>query len=134
MELWQRLLALLRMQPIPGRRFFELDEPLQSALAERADRDQLSVEQVQSDLLTAGLAGLQARDVLACAWERLSPREQEVTALTCLGYTNRQIAARLGISPETVKSHTRNLLAKFGARTKEELRAHLSDWDFSTWE
>jgi DNA-binding CsgD family transcriptional regulator len=28
-------------------------------------------------------------------WQLLSPREQEVTALPCQGYTNRQMAARL---------------------------------------
>jgi DNA-binding CsgD family transcriptional regulator len=27
-------------------------------------------------------------------WQKLSLREQDVTALTCLGYTNRQIAAK----------------------------------------
>jgi DNA-binding CsgD family transcriptional regulator len=133
MELWQRLLAILRMQPVPGQRFFELDEPLQSALAARADRDQLPVEQIQADLLAAGLAHLQTRDALARVWERLSPREQEVAAMTCLGYTNRQMAARMGISEETVKTHVRNALVKFDLHGKAELRMALAQWDFSGW-
>ena len=67
-------------------------------------------------------------------WRMLSPREQQVAALICLNYTGRQIAARLKISPETVKTHTRNLLNKFGLRTRTELRQVLADWDFSAWE
>ncbi len=57
-----------------------------------------------------------------------------MAALLCLNYTNRQVAARLGLSPETVKTHTRNLLAKFQLRTRAELRRALADWDFSAWE
>ena len=64
----------------------------------------------------------------------LTPREQDVAALACLGYTNRQIAARLGISPDTVKTHVRNLLHKFELHSKDELRSLLQDWDFSAWE
>jgi DNA-binding CsgD family transcriptional regulator len=66
-------------------------------------------------------------------WYSLSPREQQVAALICLNYTSRQIAARLRISPETVKTHTRNLLSKFDLRTRVELRELLADWDFSAW-
>jgi hypothetical protein len=59
MELWDRLPALLRMEPSSGPRYFELDEPLQNALVERADLDQCPEEQIQTDLLAAGLAQLQ---------------------------------------------------------------------------
>jgi DNA-binding CsgD family transcriptional regulator len=133
MELWQRLLAILRMQPVPGRRFFELDEPLQSALAERADQEQLPVEQIQADLLAAGLANLQTSDGLKRAWGRLSPREQEVTALTCLSYTNRQMAARMCLSPATVKGYVRQVMIKFNLHGKDELRLLLAGWDFNDW-
>ena len=66
-------------------------------------------------------------------WEGLSPREQEVVALACLGRTNRQIAARLYLSPETIKTHMRHAQRKFGVANKSELRALLVDWDFSGW-
>ena len=55
-------------------------------------------------------------------------------ALVCLGYTNRQIAARLVISVETVKSHIRNILYKFNLHSKRELGLLLGDWDFSAWD
>ena len=67
-------------------------------------------------------------------WQSLSPREQDVAALACLGYTNRQIGAFLSISPETVKTHLRNALVKFNLRTRSELHMLLKDWDFSAWD
>jgi DNA-binding CsgD family transcriptional regulator len=134
MKLWQRLLALFRMmRPRPERRYFELDAPLQAALQERAGREQRPLEQFQAELLAAGLANLQTSDELKRCWERLSGREQEVTALTCLGYTNRQMAARMGVSPDTVKGYMRQVLIKFHAHSKQELRLSLAQWDFSAW-
>jgi DNA-binding CsgD family transcriptional regulator len=56
-----------------------------------------------------------------------------VTALTCLHYTNRQMAGRIHISSETVKTHIVNILVKFHLHSKAELRQALSDWDFSNW-
>jgi DNA-binding CsgD family transcriptional regulator len=43
-------------------------------------------------------------------WETLNPREREVSALICLGYTNRQAAARMSVTAATVKIHVRNVL------------------------
>ena len=57
----------------------------------------------------------------------LSPREQQVTLLTLQGLTNRQIATMLVISPETVKTHVRHALEKFGLHSKDELRLLLID-------
>jgi DNA-binding NarL/FixJ family response regulator len=56
-----------------------------------------------------------------------------VSALTCLKFTNAEIAEYLTISPETVKTHIRNVLSKFNLHSKNELRQNLSDWDFSAW-
>jgi DNA-binding CsgD family transcriptional regulator len=67
-------------------------------------------------------------------WIRLSPREQDVTALTCLRYTNAQIAARLGLSVETVKTYLNNALNKLNFQTKADLRVFFAAWDFSEWE
>ncbi len=56
---------------------------------------------------------------------RLTPREREVARLAAAGYTNRQIAQALVISPETVKVHVRNILRKFDVHSKSRLRAIL---------
>ena len=67
-------------------------------------------------------------------WLRLSPRERDVTAFTCLRYTNRQMAARLGISVETVRTYIVNVLHKLGLETKADLRVFFVGWDFNEWE
>lgn len=43
---------------------------------------------------------------------RLTPREREVLQLVAEGYTNRQIACMLGLSPKTVDTHRSNLMRK----------------------
>lgn len=48
-------------------------------------------------------------------WEKLSYREQQVAALAAQNFTNRMIAGRLGISPETTKTHMGHILKKIRA-------------------
>ena len=50
----------------------------------------------------------------------LSPREREVLALLARGLTGEQIAGRLVLSPETVRTHIRNAREKLGASTRVE--------------
>lgn len=54
---------------------------------------------------------------MKCCNEILTPREIEVLQLIALDHTSKQLAAQLFISPETVKSHRRNLIRKLGVRT-----------------
>jgi PAS domain S-box-containing protein len=53
----------------------------------------------------------------------LTPREREILHLVALGHSSPQIAAELVISPETVRTHVRNAMAKLGARTRAQLVA-----------
>ena len=50
----------------------------------------------------------------------LSEREREVLDLIAAGSTNREIAARLFLSPHTVKEHTSALYRKLQARNRAE--------------
>jgi DNA-binding NarL/FixJ family response regulator len=47
--------------------------------------------------------------------ETLTERELEVLQLLAFGYTNRDIGARLYISPDTVKTHLEHIYQKLGA-------------------
>jgi DNA-binding NarL/FixJ family response regulator len=67
-------------------------------------------------------------------WLALSAREQEVVALTCLGYKNQQIAFRLWLSITTVKSYIQNVCYKLNVHSKTEIRLAFVHWDFSEWE
>jgi DNA-binding CsgD family transcriptional regulator len=48
----------------------------------------------------------------------LSPREWQVLWAVACGWTNRQMAAKLGISHETVKNHLTRIMAKLGAHDR----------------
>ncbi len=68
---------------------------------------------------------------LQACWEQLTPRQQEVAALICLGYTNPQIAGMLFISSNTVHTHSRSIQRVFQVAGKTGLRVLLANWDFS---
>jgi DNA-binding NarL/FixJ family response regulator len=48
----------------------------------------------------------------------LTPREIDVLRLIAGGNANKEIAARLSITEETVKGHIKNILAKLGANDR----------------
>jgi predicted ATPase/DNA-binding NarL/FixJ family response regulator len=56
-------------------------------------------------------------------WSSLTPTESEVVALLATGLRNPEIAGRLCISPETVKTHVRNVFGKLGVSNRTELAA-----------
>ena len=114
-------------------RLFQFDASLLELLRQLAEREQRSEDEVAADLLEAALAQRGANEARIQVWESLSPREQQVVALACLGRTNRQIAAQLYLSPETIKTHMRRAQRKFGVASKSELRTLLADWDFNGW-
>ena len=51
----------------------------------------------------------------------LSPREKEILFLIAEGYSLKNIAEKLVISPSTVYSHRSNLMAKLGLNNRREL-------------
>jgi DNA-binding NarL/FixJ family response regulator len=128
------LFVRLGLQSGEHRHSFALEAELHTALLEQALREQRQPEELVAELLSSALARRQGHDVLRERWQSLSPREQDVCAYACLGCTNRQIAARMGISEETVKTHMQNALVKFHLHGKSQLRMVLEQWDFSAWE
>jgi LuxR family maltose regulon positive regulatory protein len=59
--------------------------------------------------------------------EPLSERECEVLGLIAEGLTNREIAARLYLSLNTVKVHTRNIYGKLGVNNRTQATARARD-------
>jgi DNA-binding NarL/FixJ family response regulator len=70
------------------------------------------------------------------AYESLTPREQEVMVLLAEGYSPKEIAARLFISPKTVENHRSNIMNKLGLHSTLELvryAARLGLVDVDLW-
>jgi len=98
------------------------DELAQAIRAAHAGRATLSPEAAQALIETANQS---LEPGLA-----LTEREREVLALMVEGLNNTQIAARLTVSPSTIKSHVSNILAKLGVASRTEavslaLRHHI---------
>jgi len=88
---------------------------------------------VAAELLARELQNVEVENETWEKWQSLTEREQQVAALICLQYRTQQIAARLQIAPETVRSHVHNLLNKMNLPNRITLRQLLADWDFSRW-
>ncbi|GAA4256387.1 LuxR family transcriptional regulator [Dactylosporangium darangshiense] len=58
--------------------------------------------------------------------ERLTPQEMQIAQLAADGLSNRDIAARLFVSPRTISTHLYNVYPKLGVRSRAELAAALA--------
>ncbi len=133
LHIFRRLFSRLGLGPRPPR-VYALDADFYALLEGLDGEDLRAPLDVQTGLLLQqAFEQQQGQLLLRRRWEALSPREQDVAALTCLGYTNRQIAARLHIAPDTVKGYVRQILVKYNLHSKQELRMLLTRWDFSAW-
>ena len=133
MSILRRVLSLIGLRPISAPRKFQVSESMQVTLTTLAQYEGRPENELIQDLVAAGLTQYYESEDLWKKWRSLTPREQDVAALVCLGFTNREIAARLSIAPNTVKSRLQNVLRKFNIHKRTDLRAMLSIWDFSPW-
>ncbi|QGZ61879.1 helix-turn-helix transcriptional regulator [Paraburkholderia acidisoli] len=67
------------------------------------------------------------RGAAASATEALSERETRVVSLLAQALPNKKIARTLGISPETVKWHLKNIYGKLGVSSRDEAVARVRD-------
>jgi NarL family two-component system response regulator LiaR len=98
------------------------DDLARAIRAAHVGRATLSPEAAQSLVETTNLPPAPGLD--------LTEREREVLALLIEGLSNTQIAARLGVSSSTIKSHVSNILSKLGVASRTEavtlaLRSHI---------
>ena len=61
----------------------------------------------------------------------MTPRELEVIALIAEGLSNREIAERMDIASDTVKSHVRNVMEKLALHTRLQIAAYAHQQDES---
>lgn len=124
----------LGLKPIAEKRRFKMNADLLEYVQTLADQERRPPEELAADLLASGLERRDQMYLAAHCWSRLTPREQQVAALACLGYSNREIGLRMVITVETVKSHMSSVLRKFDRANRSELRQSLEGWDFSDWD
>jgi DNA-binding CsgD family transcriptional regulator len=136
MSIWERFLYLIGKRPTPDPRTYHvnLSDSLQVTLTTIAQDEGRPEQDLIPELLNAGLDQYTSKERVWKKWNSLSPREKDVAAFVCLGYTNRQIGARLGISPETVKDRLESVFRKFNINKRTELRLIFANWDFGEWE
>ena len=57
----------------------------------------------------------------ASGWASLTPAERDVARLICEGLANKEVAARLFVSPRTVQAHLSHIYAKLGIASRVQL-------------
>jgi ATP/maltotriose-dependent transcriptional regulator MalT len=93
---------------------------IEAAIGQLGDEER----RVQSALSEAALLLRQqshapaAVNSTAAGYRALSSRESSILRMIAHGMSNKRIAQSLGIAPETVKSHAKNIFAKLSTRTR----------------
>jgi LuxR family maltose regulon positive regulatory protein len=109
------------------RLFADLGLPMARVLQDARSR------KVMSDYVDRLLAAFSRDAVMPAAGpslsEPLTEREMEVLRLLAAGLTNREIAGRLVVSPETVKKHGANIYGKLGAGNRTQAVARARELD-----
>lgn len=126
MTLWQQFQTALSAAASG-----QMAHELARAIETQAAHEGRSPHELMLLALSQGLEARREAQHVQHSWQSLSRREKQVAALICQGLTSRQIAARLVLSPETIKTHVRHILRKFGLRSRRDLCQALEGWSFA---
>jgi len=85
------------------------EQDLLDAIRQAIDRDRANIERRTK------------RTKLRTRYDSLTPREREVMGKVVFGLLNKQVAAELGMTEKTVKSHRGHILRKMEAQSLAEL-------------
>jgi non-specific serine/threonine protein kinase len=90
------------------------------------ERTEAIVDELLSSVELSGLLMLtpvRGRGRRVSAGDALTVREQQVAGLIAQGYTNRRLAAALGITERTAEVHARNIREKLGFTARAQIAA-----------
>jgi HD-GYP domain-containing protein (c-di-GMP phosphodiesterase class II) len=114
--------------PPPLGRILDAANAYQAMREPRPHREALEPDAAASELRRSGFDPEATEAVLGAAGHRvarrregpagLTPREVEVLRLLARGLSNKEIAARLSISPKTVGNHAEHIYAKIDAQSR----------------
>jgi DNA-binding CsgD family transcriptional regulator len=98
---------------------FEILRPLGQQKKEE-ERNRRYIETLEEALRRLNAPEVAARDRIIADGQgvHLTLREQEVIRLIAQGFSNRDIAGILNISPDTVKTHVRNIFSKLNVKDR----------------
>jgi DNA-directed RNA polymerase specialized sigma24 family protein len=108
MTLWQQLQAVVE-HTNAVQVSSTVDDNLLRSVRDLSVREGYQPDEMILILLDQAVKNRRLKDRAHRSWDTLSPREKQVAALVCAGLTGRQIAARLVVSPETIKTHVRHI-------------------------
>jgi DNA-binding CsgD family transcriptional regulator len=114
-----RFLVLQHAAPVYGGLVAVLFAFVGIRLGQRLTRP-ATVERVVVQKVRVAADGPFVRDAAAVARLGLTPRECEILDLIAGGLSNREIAARLFVSENTVKTHSSRLFAKLNAKRRTQ--------------
>jgi DNA-binding CsgD family transcriptional regulator len=114
-----RYLVLQHSAPVYGGLVAVLFAVLGIRLGQRLAKSQ-TVERVVVRQVRVPADGPFVRDAAAIARLGLTPRECEILELIASGLSNREIAARLFVSENTVKTHSSRLFTKLNAKRRTQ--------------
>lgn len=96
-----------------------------------AEREQRSPQEVAAQLFEQASQDQTINAFVAERWAQLSPRQRQIIAYVCRGYTTPQIASELHIAQTTVKSHVEIAMRKFDVKSRVELRNLLQPYNLT---
>lgn len=91
-----------------------LEKPVDGAVLERTIERAVRVSLAESE-------GLLTPDEAKAVYAEMSPREREILALLTENLSNREMAARLGLSERTVEGHRNNVYRKLRVHNAAQL-------------
>jgi DNA-binding CsgD family transcriptional regulator len=129
-----RVVRRFRIAGKSGGLLVSLDSETRSLLSDFAESVQITPEEAAVRWVELQAIAYQRDKEVGRLWGTLTNREQQVVALCCLEYSDREIAAMLGIAYGTARTHLYNAIRKLGIRKKSELLFQLRNWDFSKFD